>query len=155
MESAPLLWKACCLFWIRSFKCFIIQGACVFMGTFLTGIRRSRPVYITCSKTQSNSLQVLKELSHRGQSNEHRYLPVSAFWLGCRSRLKLNLSGACLLSCVTSRWLKLPAIISAMARELKKCSQLLTSASAGWYHTAAIRQENPLGSVTKASGHRC
>lgn len=50
---------------------------------------------------------------------------------------------------MTSRWLKLPAIISAMARELKKCSQLLTSASAGWYHTAAIRQENPLGSVTK------
>lgn len=57
-------------------------------------IRRSRPVYITCSKTQSNSLQVLKELSDRGQSNEHRYLPVSAFWLGCRSRLKLNLAGA-------------------------------------------------------------
>lgn len=92
--SLLLLWKACCLFWIRSFKCFIIQGACVFMGTFLTGIRRSRPVYITCSKTQSNSLQVLKELSNRGQSNEHRYLPVSAFWLGCRLRLKFNLSGA-------------------------------------------------------------
>lgn len=93
MESALLLWKACCLFWIRSFKCFIIQGACVFMGTFLTGIIRSRPVYITCSKTQSNSLLVLKELSNRGQSNEHRYLPVSAFWLGCRLRLKFNLSG--------------------------------------------------------------
>ena len=66
----------------------------MFIRTFLTGIRRSRPVCITCSKTQSNSSQVSGELSNKGQSNEHRYLPTSALRLGCRSRLRINFSEA-------------------------------------------------------------
>ena len=90
-ESAPLLRKACCLFRIRSVKFCVIQGASrVFIRTFVTGIRRSRPVCITCPKTQSNSSQVSRELSNKGQSNEH--LPISAFRVGCRSRLRMNLS---------------------------------------------------------------
>ena len=93
-ESALLLRKACCLFRIRSFKRCVIQGASrVFIRTFLTGIRRSRPVCITCSKTQRNSSQVSRELSNKGQSNEYSYLAISAFRLGCRSRLRTNLSG--------------------------------------------------------------
>ena len=66
----------------------------MFIRTFLTGIRGSRPVCITCSKTQSNSSQVSRELSNKGQSNDHRYLPISAFRLGCRSRLRMNFSWA-------------------------------------------------------------
>ena len=49
---------------------------------------------ISCSKTQSNSSQVSRELSDKGQSNEHRFLPISAFRLGCRSRLRMNFSEA-------------------------------------------------------------
>ena len=49
---------------------------------------------ISCSKTQSNSSQVSRELSDKGQSNERRYLPISAFRLGCRSRLRMNFSEA-------------------------------------------------------------
>ena len=52
----------------------------MFIRTFVTGIRRSRPVCITCSKTQSNSSQVSGKLSNKGQSNEHIYLPISALF---------------------------------------------------------------------------
>ena len=66
----------------------------MFIRTFLTGIKTSRPVCIICSKIQSNSSQVSRELSNKGQSDEHRYLPISALRLDCRSRLGMNLSEA-------------------------------------------------------------
>ena len=66
----------------------------MFIRTFLIGIRGSRPVCITCSKTQSNSSQVSGKLSNKGQSNEHIYLPISAMRLSCRSRLRIKFSEA-------------------------------------------------------------
>ena len=51
---------------------------------------------ITFSKTLSKASQLSKGPSNEGQSNEHRYLPISAFRLGRRSRLRMNLSGAVL-----------------------------------------------------------
>lgn len=60
----------------------VMQGtSTVFIRTFLTSIRRSRPVCITFSKTQRKSSQFSRELNNKGQSNEHRYLPISAFRL--------------------------------------------------------------------------
>lgn len=66
----------------RGFTRVIMQGtSTVFIRTFLTSIRRSRPVCITFSKTQRKSSQFSREPNNKGQSNEHRYLPISAFRL--------------------------------------------------------------------------
>ena len=49
---------------------------------------------ITSSKTLSKASQLSREANNKDQSKKDRYLPISAFRLGHKSRWRMNLSRA-------------------------------------------------------------